>query len=148
MADAVVDASVVIKWVVEAGSDDAVALLEEGHALCAPDLMVPECANIFWKKVRRRELMVEEARTMATLLQRATVELAPTRPFMVDALNIAHALDHPAYDGFYLALAMNRQIPLITADVRLVQRVAERGPAAMQGVAVSLSGWRDRLTRS
>ena len=51
----IVDASVAIKWVVdEPGTEHALLLRRD--SLAAPDLLVPECANILWKKVRRKEL--------------------------------------------------------------------------------------------
>jgi predicted nucleic acid-binding protein len=50
----VIDASVAIKWVVrETGTQEALSLRQ--HRLVAPDLLVAECANILWKKVRRKE---------------------------------------------------------------------------------------------
>jgi len=46
----VADASVVIKWYVpEPGSAKVPALLGGGNVLIAPDLLVPELANILWK---------------------------------------------------------------------------------------------------
>lgn len=148
MADVVVDASVIIKWVVEeAGSGDAVGLLDAGYTLCAPDLLIPECANILWKKVRRGDLKLDEANAMAGLLKRAAVELVPTRSLLVDAFRIAHALDHPAYDGFYVSLAIGRSIPLVTADERLVRRIAEQGSNAMRQAVVPLTGWKDRVPK-
>jgi predicted nucleic acid-binding protein len=51
MAAYVVDASVVIKWVIaEAGTEPALRL--RGHELCAPDLLVAESANIPWPMTR------------------------------------------------------------------------------------------------
>ena len=56
----VIDASVAIKWVVdEPGTEQA--LLLRRHHLVAPDLLVPECANILWKKIRRGELSEAQA---------------------------------------------------------------------------------------
>ena len=42
----VVDASVAIKWVVEEEGSEAAAGLLDGPGLMAPDLLMPECANI------------------------------------------------------------------------------------------------------
>lgn len=55
----VIDASIAVKWVVEEeGTIEALAL--RGAAkLIAPDLLIAECANILWKKVRRGELLPE-----------------------------------------------------------------------------------------
>ena len=55
----VVDASVAIKWVVEEEGSEAAAGLLDGSTLAAPDFLIPECANILWKKVRRGELAPE-----------------------------------------------------------------------------------------
>ena len=51
----VVDASIAIKWVIQE-AETAEALWLRRHRLAAPDLLVAECANILWKKVRRNEL--------------------------------------------------------------------------------------------
>ncbi len=54
MSKLVVDASVVVKWVVsEIGTDDAIRGLKVAP-LAAPDLLIAECANILWKKVQRK----------------------------------------------------------------------------------------------
>ena len=66
----------------ELGSDEAAALLKAGRTLCAPDLLVAECANILWKKVRLDELKLDEADSMANLIQRAAIEMVPMRSLM------------------------------------------------------------------
>jgi predicted nucleic acid-binding protein len=43
---AVIDASVAIKWVVEETGPAAALSLLRGPQLLAPDLLMPECANI------------------------------------------------------------------------------------------------------
>ena len=136
----VVDASVAIKWVVEEeGSEAATTLLYARHDLCAPDLLMPECANILWKKVRRGEVSAEEAELMAELLQRAAVELTPTRPLVPAALRLAVELGHPAYDATYLALALERDCPFVTTDGRLARVVAERGGPELRRLVVPLA---------
>jgi predicted nucleic acid-binding protein len=74
----VIDASVAIKWVVdEPGTEQAVVLRRK--RLFAPDLLIAVCANILWKKVRRRELSDAEAILAARLLHRADIQLEPMR---------------------------------------------------------------------
>ena len=139
MIRAVVDASVVIKWVVEEeGSDAALTLLDETELL-APDLLMAECANILWKKVARRELNREEAGLAAELLQRAAIELVPTRAVMADALRHAIDLGHPAYDCIYIALALERGCPFVTADERLARIAAQRGTREAADAVMPLS---------
>lgn len=118
----VVDASVAIKWVIdEPGTQQALLLHRE--RLSAPDLLVPECSNILWKKVRRGELSADEAIFAARLLQRADVELQPMRRLWEPATRFAVALDHPAYDCTYLALAQALSCALVTADERLYRKL-------------------------
>ena len=118
----VVDASVAIKWVIdEPGTQQA--LLLRRHQLSAPDLLVPECSNILWKKARRGELSPEEAIFAARLLHRADIELQPMRRLWEPATRLALSFDHPAYDCTYLALAQDLSCALVTADERLYRKV-------------------------
>lgn len=119
-----IDASVAIKWVVkEAGTQEALAL--RNNALIAPDLLISECANILWKKVQRKELHKNEALLAARLLQGAEIELVPTRSLLEATAQLAIELAHPAYDCVYLALAMERGCRFVTADDRLLRKIAE-----------------------
>lgn len=119
MTELVVDASVAIKWVVEEpGSTAAIQLFE--HKLVAPDLLISECADTLWKKVRRGNLTSTGAEIAASALVRANVDLIPTRSLLPMCVTLAMELDHPAYDSIYLALAAKRGSRFITADERLV----------------------------
>ena len=121
MSGLVVDASVAIKWVIEEeGTAEALALRR--RPLTAPDLIMSECANILWKKVRRNELSAEEATFAGRLLANADIDLVPTRPLVDAAIEIAVLLDHPAYDCMYLALAEQNDVKFVTADSRLVAK--------------------------
>lgn len=118
----VVDASVAIKWLVsEAGSDIARRL--HRHQLAAPELLGPECANILWKKVRLGLLTDEDAALAAAALERMPVALHSTRPLIRQATALSVALGHPAYDCFYLSLAVVLDCEFITADERLLRRL-------------------------
>lgn len=129
----VIDASVAIKWVVEEeGTAEALALRRQAR-LIAPDLLVAECANILWKKVRRSELSAEEAGLAARLLQTAEIEFRPARPLLEEATRLAIALDHPAYDCLYLALAESEDSLFITADSKLVRKLEQSKDAGFRG---------------
>ncbi len=119
----VIDASIAIKWVVEEDGTDLALALRKKARLMAPDLMAAECANILWKKVQRKELSSDEALIAARLLQSAETELVPTRTLMESATRLAIALDHPAYDCLYLALAVENGCRFVTADERFVNKI-------------------------
>lgn len=138
MSRLVIDASVAIKWVVEEKGTAEALLLLERRLLSAPDLLITECANVLWKKTKRGELSEEEARLAARLIQRAEVELLPTRNLMEGALELAVALDHAAYDCVYLALALENGWPFVTADGSLIRKIAASGEESLRGLAVAL----------
>jgi predicted nucleic acid-binding protein len=118
VTDLVIDASVAIKWIIdEPGS--AAALNLRRHRLWAPELLVAECANILWKKVRRNELNEREALLYARALERARVELEPMGRLLERATQLAILIGHPAYDCVYLALAERLSCDVVTADQRL-----------------------------
>ena len=122
MAAYVIDASVAIKWVIaETGTEQALRLLR--HELCAPDLLVAECANILWRKARLGEISAREASLAARLLERAEIDLIPMRRLLDRALALAVALDHPAYDAVYLALVESTGRAFVTADARLLRKL-------------------------
>lgn len=133
MSGLVVDASVAVKWVVqEPGSDAAAAL--EGQQLAAPTLLLAECANTLWAKTRRGELTAAEASERISALKTAPVEFVPLEDLLDEAVRLARDLEHPVYDCLYLALAVRRKTPLITADPHLVEvarHYQESAPAVL-----------------
>jgi len=135
----VIDASVAIKWVVEEEGTRAALALYQRAKLIAPELLVPECANILWKKAQRNELSREEALLAAGLLQHAEIELLPTRSLLEAAARIAIELDHPAYDCLYLALAVANECRFATVDEGFLRKLGEARLGSLHERAISLS---------
>ena len=120
MRQHVVDASVAIKWFVdEIHADAARRLQEEQYDLLAPDLFWPECGNILWKKVWRRELTADEARLIWGGLKQQPISIFPSSLVVEPALEVAFDTHRTVYDGCYLALAMLTGCQLVTADRKL-----------------------------
>lgn len=125
MTDFVIDA---IKWIVqEQGTSEALALGR--RKLCVPDLIVGDCANTLWKKVRLKELTRADASTAALLLAHADVELLPMREYFQTATDLAIELDHPAYDCVYLAVPSRRGAPSSLPTTGICERCV-KAPAA------------------
>lgn len=138
MSRYVIDASVAIKWIVEEeGTAEALSVLGNAQ-LSAPDLLVAECANILWKKVRLNELSEDQAMVGAQALEQAEVELLPTRHLLGSATALAVELDHPAYDCLYLALALERNRQFVTADKHFKHKVLEHRSERFSDVVLSL----------
>jgi len=137
----VVDASVGIKlFIQEEFSSDVQCLFERGLAspqesLFVPDLFFIECANILWKKVRRSEYQAKVA--IENLRDLGSLELSsvPTAELMERALEIACSFGITAYDACYVALSERNQVPLLTADIRLVEALSADGTFNIQGLA-------------
>lgn len=127
----IVDSSVAVKWVVpEVSSDNADRLLAGPDDLLAPDLLLVEVASALWKKTTRKELSTREADRALVLLGESGVDLRPTALLLGRAMALARRLRHPVYDCVYLALAEREHAALVTADARLLRRVAGRKLAA------------------
>lgn len=139
MSPLVLDASIAIKWIIEEeGTAQALAL--RGTAkLIAPDLLIAECANILWKKVRRGELLPDEAGLGARLLQASEIELVPMRMLLENATRLAVELDHPAYDCLYLELAIRRGCRMVTADERLIGKLRQSPQSTYRDKAMLLT---------
>jgi predicted nucleic acid-binding protein len=121
----VVDASVAVKWFIhEPDRPAARRLLEPQSPLIAPDLIVAEVASAMWKRVMAGEGDARQAPLTAASLPRFFARLLPLSPLAARAVEIAAELRHPVYDCFYLALAEREDATFVTADRRLVGRLA------------------------
>jgi predicted nucleic acid-binding protein len=116
----IVDASVVVKWVL-AEADSAAAIALGQYRLLAPDLLDIECAGVLWKAARRGELRPVEAEERLALIAEAAIERLPNPVLLPGAMRHALRLGHPVYDCLYLEAAIWTGLPLVTADRRLAQ---------------------------
>lgn len=122
----VVDASVAVKWLVaEEHSETAGHLLMGGHELFAPRLMASEVGNALWRKARAGEIEPSVAGALAAAIPDMAVRWTEDEGVCADAVRLSLALDRPAYDCLYLALAHRIGATLVTADMRFANAVAE-----------------------
>jgi len=124
----VVDASVAVKFLVrENGNEQARRLLKISEPLIAPDWILAEAANTFWKKVKRSELLIVHAERHLDDLPRFFEALYPLTDLVTEAFNWSIRLRHPFYDCMYLALAIREDCKLVTADTEFRDAVARGG---------------------
>lgn len=120
----VVDASVVVKWLVrEERSDEAREIArswqDDGVRIAAPCYMPVEVTNVLHRRVVGNEMSVEEAVALVSALLASGIELHDSPDVHGRALEMASLLRQGAvYDVHYLALAETLGCELWTADER------------------------------
>jgi len=131
----VVDASLVVKWVLdEEDSDEARALREHWSSIgiqpAAPRLLIYEFADILRANVRRGQTTIEGAREALTELIAYDIEIIDMASIHARAIRLATQLSQGAvYDSHYLALAEHLDCEFWTADLafaRAATRITER----------------------
>jgi predicted nucleic acid-binding protein len=127
--DCVVDASVGIQvFVIEPLTDRATELFtylagENPAKFHVPDLFYIECANILWKYVSHHGYQYKAAvQDLADILD-LPLHSTPTVDLAAEALQPGAGFKIAAYDATYVALAQRLELPLVTADERLVRRL-------------------------
>ena len=121
----VVDASVALQWFVEEDTSPlAHRLLDHTGGLEAPDLILAEVYNAAWRLDRGGGLAPGQFETIVRDAPGFFANLSPLAGLATRAAEMARALDHPIYDCFYVALAEARSGRVVTADRRLLARLA------------------------
>lgn len=121
----IVDASVAIQWFVPERYSDAARTLLQPSALAAPDFILVELENVFWKKHRRGEMNSADIDEAMADMQSGVIALLPTTPLLPMARTLAQALDHPVYDCLYLAASESVDGRFVTADRRFLNAVSQ-----------------------
>ena len=121
---AVVDASVVVRWIVpERGAAEALVLLSRSIDWIAPRLMLSEVASALRRKVLQGEVSVEFAEHgidfVRGIMNRGALRLHRDETIIRNALTLAVTMQHKVPDCLYLALAEHTGAGLATADRRL-----------------------------
>jgi predicted nucleic acid-binding protein len=117
----VLDASVAVKtYLEEAGAEAATEFIVGTEKLLAPELIRLEVAGAICRRVRNGELEAGEAEMRCQHwleeLDRGLFTLTPDAELLPEAIALSTKLKHPLPDCLYLAVAIQRNAPLITAD--------------------------------
>jgi predicted nucleic acid-binding protein len=137
----VVDASVAAKWFLpskdESLSAEAFVLLQgysRGESrFVVPDLFWAELGNLLWKAVRRGRFQKRWAETALVSVHELKLATVPSQTLLDRAFQIATRFDRTVYDALYVALAVQSQAQLITADERLANSLAAHFPIRWLG---------------
>ena len=122
---AVLDASVVVRWLLDDDfSAAARRLAADPTRFIAPELLLSETANALWKAHRVKLVPLADAMEFLARLP-YRIEFPHTGNLMPEVFRIASVLNHPVYDCVYLALAEHLDLPFFTLDKRLHRRVLQ-----------------------
>jgi predicted nucleic acid-binding protein len=132
----VVDCSVVAKWALPESGIAAADRILEWHSggeivLVAPDILLAEFASLLAKRSRRKLISAERAGEAFRLLNRGVLRLFDMRPRLPLALELALRYHLSLWDCIYLAMAIDLDCPVITADQRLFRGGAGRQPSIL-----------------
>src|SRR5947209_18694026 len=124
MSDAVVDSSVVAKWILaEPDSAQAQRLISEvaikGERLIVLDLAFVEVANAIWKRHHRGLATLDEARQFLDAFLRCPVQMQPGSGLLKPVFEIAAKYDRSIYDALFVALSQALGLRGVTADAPL-----------------------------
>ena len=121
----VIDASVLVAWLVDEGPVGAWAesIVVRG-GLAAPHLVVAETANILRRAVLARELSADVATLAHADLLDLHIELVPYAPLADRIWALRGNLT--VYDAWYVALAETLACPLVTLDGKLTRATGPR----------------------
>jgi predicted nucleic acid-binding protein len=120
----VVDASVAIKWFLsEIHSDEALLILQSKWELWAPDYIWVEFGSTLRKKIRLKEVTVQEAEVILKDFMRFPIQTKGTKLLLNSAWALAQDSGATIYDCLYLALAISRECLLVTADNKFYQSI-------------------------
>lgn len=132
----VLDASVVIKWLVDEGGSDPARAYRDEHVsgispVAVPELLFYEIANVLATKSR---LTPDESRlAFSAIIDMELESYHLGTADYVKSMNLAQRLGVSAYDAAYVSLAEKLSVPLVTADRRLFRRCEELGFVQLLG---------------
>lgn len=137
----IIDASVASKWFLPPAQETLVAeatalfkRFERGEIeFAAPDLFWTELTNISWMAVRRKRWTPGSAETALMGIRHHGFRIVPCKSLMRKAFEIAVRYDRSVYDSMYVALAVQANTELITADEKLVNALARDLPVRWLG---------------
>ena len=121
----VVDANVAVKWVIEQPHvEQARSIVERGVDLLVPGMFVAEVTSTLWQYARAQHIDKDQASSGIASILRLISHVERDVHLADDALAMGLELNYAPYDCFYLVLAMRRGAPFVTADRRLINRLA------------------------
>ncbi|MCG8329613.1 MAG: type II toxin-antitoxin system VapC family toxin [Chitinophagales bacterium] len=100
-------------------SESFISYLERAEMVLAPDIYFSEVANTAWKYHTIKGATLDEAMHMAEYAMKFIDIFIPSEDLWKIALTLSCEHKHPAYDCFYLSIALKENASLLTNDRKL-----------------------------
>lgn len=123
-AEAVIDASVVVPLASRPDGMGPLIVGFGGVRLRAPRFLLVESASAFWKYARAGLYDAATAEAHLKIVGGMPIVLYEDQGLVAPALKLALRLSHSVYDCLYLALAVELDCVMLTADARFARAVA------------------------
>jgi predicted nucleic acid-binding protein len=129
----ILDASVALKWVLNEDDSDLARELRADYLAGAyefivPDIFPAEIGHALVRAERRGLIDVGEASLLATRILFILPDLYPNLDLISRAIDIASKHRVGVHDCVYVALAEQENIPLLTADRKLLDALRDKFP--------------------
>lgn len=126
----VIDTSAVMAVLLHEPERDRLIRATVGVVLLSPASLPWEVGNALVACVRRRRVSPIDLERAWDAFAAITLRVADVNIGRAMALAIEH--DLYAYDGYMLALAVDRRVPLLTLDTRLAMAARRQGVAVVE----------------
>lgn len=122
----VVDCSVAVKWFLPEPQATAAARIHVSRGpLHVPDLFHLEFGSAVLKRIRRKEITLEEGIRMVEEIRLVPMQRHTDESLFPLAFEIASIVNASIYDCMYLALAVRLSALVVTADKRFLRSIAD-----------------------
>ena len=101
--------------------------------ILVPDIFWAELGSVLLKSLRLGRCSDSTARLAITSMMELPFPTTPSLNLFESAFRIATTFGRPFYDCLYVALALESNAPLITADEKLVNSLATHFPVKWLG---------------
>lgn len=128
----VIDSSIILKWYLkdEEESEKALELLDDFiHGkldLLAPDLIFHELLNGLIVAQRKSRIESKELESAIEGFIELGISLFDTTSIYKRTLHFVETYKRSAYDAVYLSLSEDKQVPYLTANLRLYNAVKDK----------------------
>lgn len=127
----ILDSSVIAKWIFPEESSEIALVINDRFiagqlSIAAPILLYYEINNILKSTFKSLRIKPAEALQAYEDFMKLNIVTYSSESLMKKALEIALEFDISSYDASYLALAEELQIPFVTSDQKLLNKVKNK----------------------